>query len=127
MKLQQIKNEMIELLNSLEGSYLVTINNAFCQNAQYQDNEYYDFDDEFFQMFFENRVIDAVRATFFGNIRNWADDFIYFDGYGNLCSTSDPEFMETVSNIVDHICDNSSDYEGLNNDLDNLIEELNSL
>lgn len=127
MKLQQIKKEMIDLLNSLEGWDLVEVNNAFCQSAQYQDDEYYQFDDEFFQMFFENRVIDAVRATFFGNIRNWNDEFIYFDGYGNLVSTNNPEFIETISNIVDHICENSEDYEGVNDDLDNLIEELNSL
>ena len=48
----------------------------------------YNFDEEFFEMFFNGNVIDAVRAVHFGNISNWNDEYIYFNAYGNLVSMS---------------------------------------
>ena len=50
--------------------------------------EIYEFDDDFFSTYFDGKPEEAARATFFGNIQNWMDDYIRFNGYGNLESLS---------------------------------------
>lgn len=53
------------------------------------DDQIFDFDDEFFEMFFSNKPKEAARAASFGTL-NWSDDYIKFNGYGNLESFSNP-------------------------------------
>ena len=47
-------------------------------------------DEEFFNIFFENNVDEAVRAVCFGDYR-YTDDFVMFDAYGNLQSFNEYE------------------------------------
>jgi hypothetical protein len=120
------KIRMIEdLICTFEGSDLVTINNAFCQNANYFDNEYYEFDDEFFEIFFNGKPMDLASSIFFGNIQNWGDEWLYFNGYGNIESTNTPTYCESTYNIAEHIFENSSKYYGLNAELDSILDNLN--
>jgi len=62
--------------------------NEYCRENNY-DNEIFLFDDEFFDTFFLNKPMEAARATSFGNV-NWSDDYITFNGSGNLESISNP-------------------------------------
>jgi hypothetical protein len=48
------------------------------------DDMWYDFDEEFFEMAFRKKPYEAARATYFGNIRSWRDEYIRFDRCGNL-------------------------------------------
>ena len=64
--------------------------------------EVYEFDEEFFEEMFSSPA-EAVRATFFGNIQNWMDDYIYFDGYGNLQSMTKSQHKESIQNAADEI------------------------
>ena len=66
------------------------------------DNEIFAFDEEFFYIFFSS-PIDAVRATFFGKIESWNDEYIKFNGYGNLESLSDYEAENLANDYVDEI------------------------
>lgn len=62
-----------------------------------------DFDEEFFEICFSD-PIEAARATFFGDIRNWNDKYIRFNAYGNLESTSYIDIDESdIDEIVDAI------------------------
>lgn len=54
----------------------------FC-NQTCCDDEIYEFDEEFFDMFFTNKM-DLVMAICHGNIQSCSDEYIKFDGYGNL-------------------------------------------
>ena len=45
------------------------------------------FDDDFWKNYFKDNPYEAARATYFGNIQNWNDDYIRFNGYGNLETT----------------------------------------
>ena len=45
------------------------------------------FDDDFWENYFKNNPYEAARATYFGNIQNWNDEYIRFNGYGNLETT----------------------------------------
>lgn len=45
------------------------------------------FDDDFWETYFKDDPHEAARATYFGNIQNWNDEYIRFNGYGNLETT----------------------------------------
>ena len=48
-------------------------------------------------------AIDAVRAVYFGKIESWNDEYIKFNGYGNLESLSEYEAEELANDYVDEI------------------------
>lgn len=64
--------------------------NLFIDYCNYEgcDDMLYIFDDDFFDVFFEGRPLEAVRAAHFGNI-SWNDEYIKFNGYGNLETLSE--------------------------------------
>lgn len=47
--------------------------------------------------------IELVRATFFGGIRNWLDDYFYIDSYGNFASCSKKTFEREILRCKDEI------------------------
>ena len=71
------------------------------------------FDEEFFKVYFGNNPMEAARATFFGDINNWTDDYIGFNAYGNLYSMSEFEYIkeckESADEIAEHIIDIKDD------------------
>lgn len=69
--------ELVEIareLNSWDGSF--------------DEFNVHSFDEDFFEMMFAEKPYEAARATHFGEV-NWSDDYIRFNGYGNLESLSD--------------------------------------
>lgn len=74
--------------------------------------EIYTFDDEFFNTMFSCPA-EAVRAAFFGNIQNWRDEYIYFDGYGNLQSITERQYKEDIENAADEIIKEFADENSL--------------
>lgn len=46
---------------------------------------------------------ELVRATFFGCIRNWLDDYFYIDSYGNFSSCSEKTFEREILRCKDEI------------------------
>lgn len=79
--------KLVDQINNMSTSELVQLNNAYCQAANYPDSEIYSNDDEFFEIFFSNKVIAAVRAVSYGDY-NYSHDYVKFNGYGNLESFS---------------------------------------
>lgn len=65
--------------------------------------EVMEFDDDFFSTYFEGRPEEAARATFFGNIQNWMDDYIRFNGYGNLESLNSYQYEKELEEGADEI------------------------
>lgn len=64
-------------------------------------DELIDFSDPeyFFNTYFTNPY-EAARATQFGKV-NWLDDYIKFDGYGNLKSVPSINFNDYDSEIIE--------------------------
>lgn len=64
----------------------------------------YDFDAEFFEMMYPDNTADAVKAWHFGGNNRWSDEYIRFDGYGNLETLSkyayEQEFKDNINEIV---------------------------
>jgi len=63
--------------------------NEYCSEDGNPDDQIFDFGDDFFDTFFNNKPMEAARAATFGSI-NWSDNYIRFNGYGNLESTDSP-------------------------------------
>lgn len=66
------------------------------------DEEIFIFDEDFFSMFYENNPYEAARAATFGSLC-WSDDYICFDGYGNLESLSESDAAERAEDFVREI------------------------
>ena len=94
--------KFLEVWNDLNRSEKIACFNEYAREYN-ADNEIYEFDDDFFDMFFEGRPAEAVRACFFGDIKNWSDEYIRFNGYANLVSMSDWEAEEWADDYVQDI------------------------
>ena len=92
-----------EEFNNLSSNNKIAIYNEYCSEHGDTDKMLYDFDEEFFETAFGNDPIEAARATFFGNIQNWSDEYIRFNGYGNLESLSEYDAVEVAEDNVDDI------------------------
>ena len=88
--------------DELQASDKIACFNEYAREYN-SDDEIFDFDDDFFDMFYEGRPAEAVRAAFFGNISNWGDEYIRFNGYGNLVSMSEYEAAEWADDYVQDI------------------------
>lgn len=97
--------QLNELAQSLLDNNIDTIEDAY----NYLDDreavgceEVYPFDDDFFDMVFESHQ-EAARAVFFGDIKNWLDDYIYLNGYGNCESMNTYQFHDMLKEYADEI------------------------
>ena len=70
--------------------------------------EFFENDGDFFESFFENKL-DAVRATFYGDYK-FNDDYVRFDGYGNLESFSEYDMIEEIKAYIEEIVENLIEY-----------------
>lgn len=70
--------------------------------------DYYDNDEYFFQDFFGHKVDDAVRAVCYGDYE-YMDDYVRFDGYGNLKSCSQFEYEAEIEDSAEEIIETYMD------------------
>ena len=113
-----------EQINHLSTIELVALNNIYCRENNIED-EVYDNDEEFFELFFENKAMEAVRAAHFGNY-NFGHDYVKFNGYGNLESFqyfNTDDLCELVSVIAEYAIDNQSEFGMLDFDFEEETEE----
>jgi hypothetical protein len=84
--------------------------------------EYYENDEYFFELYFSNPA-EAVRAAHFGNY-NYSDDFVKFNGYGNLDSYTEHEVEEELKSSIDEILKRMEALEGKIDIYDAELEEI---
>lgn len=82
------KDKLIELFvecyNNCELSSKIAIHNIYVRETNYGlENEIESNDEDFFNTFFEDKPMEAVRASFYGDFR-YNDDWVWFNAYGNL-------------------------------------------
>lgn len=85
-----VLRQIVGELNSWDGSF---------ENLAVYEN-----DEDFFETFFEGKTVEAVRATQFGEY-NYSDDYVRFNGYGNLDSLNEYQLNEELKDQVDEIVD----------------------
>lgn len=79
-------------------------------------------DEDFFEIYF-SKADDAVRAVCYGDY-NYADDYVKFDGYGNLESCSKYDLEEELKSNIDEIEEKIID---LKNDITFCNDDINKI
>lgn len=96
--------QYLEVAEKIENSDWVSLWNTYCSENSIE-SELFDFDDDFFDTFFEGKPYEAARATAFGNV-NFSHDYIYFNGYANLETTSNEDdiidYDELICWLIEH-------------------------
>lgn len=91
-----------EAFSNLDSNEKIAIYSVYCREHGNPEDGFEPFDDEFFRVFFTN-PIDAARATFFGKIQSWSDEYIRFNAYGNLESFTEYDAEMEAEEHVDDI------------------------
>lgn len=91
-----------EKFNELSTNEKVAIFNNHCFNQNDPDSAFSEFDDEFFENSFSSKI-DVARAIHFGTISSWNDEYIRFNGYGNLESYNEIQVLEEISDNIESI------------------------
>jgi hypothetical protein len=128
MKKEQFIKKAVEIIdneisnNNFECMQLHNIYvSEICNDT---DNEIFELDEEFFNMFFEGKAFNLVQRIKYGDVE-LNHNFIKFDGYGNLESLEYPsDYLELSENIAGAIYENPSLFEYINTNLDDLINEI---
>ncbi len=94
-------NLFIEKWDELSDIEKISCYNEYASEYD-PDNQIFSFDEEFFNTFFSSPM-DAVRACFFGNIESWNDEYIKFNGYGNLESLCTYKAVELANDYIEEI------------------------
>lgn len=103
--------QLIDKLEELSISELVQVHNDYCREAAY-DNEFYDNDEDFFNLYFENNPYEVARSICYGNYR-YMDEYVYFNGYGNLESANEYTIKDNISieEIANYIFENPDEFD----------------
>ena len=99
-----------DYLKDLDDSELLSINREYLENNKYLDDDIYGNDEEFFEMFFQGRVLEAVRAIHFGDY-NYVDAYVKFNGYANLETTNHLADFIDISELAEYIHENPEDFD----------------
>ena len=105
------REKAVEYIKGMDDEDLIMlVREINSYNGNLDDITYYTFDEDFFENFFDDPM-EAARATFFGDIQSWSDEYIKFNAYGNLESRSEYQVAAECREYADEIVDAlESDY-----------------
>ena len=84
MKQEKLIELFVECYNNCSLNAKITIHNTYeRENGYGYENVIESNDEDFFNLFFEGKPMEAVRAAFYGNYR-YCDEWVWFNAYGNL-------------------------------------------
>lgn len=118
------KQQVIDIINEMDCSDLVQLNNEYCEAINGMDSNIYSNDNDFLEDYFNTKA-DLARAITYGDFR-YMDNWVRFDGYGNLESfnyMSQDQLCELVEVIAEYICENPSEFTQFDNIDFNNIED----
>ena len=95
------KEKIREYLLNNEETLLDVVSELNSWNNCLENLDFWENDEEFFNTFFNNPM-EAIRATYYGNY-NYNDDYVKFNGYGNIDSYSEYERIEEIKDNIDDI------------------------
>jgi len=123
---ERMKEILKDYLQGLSDDNKISIHNETMQEINYYDDEIHYNDNDFFNTYFENKPLEAVRSAKYGDY-NYVDEYVRFNGYGNLESFNAYNLDDYIlyDEIVDHMVD-EEDYSILESYgvLDDFIELL---
>lgn len=110
--LKNTREAIQEYIDSLSNEDLIQLHNTYCQNSGSSDYEIYSNDEDFFETYFGDKTMEAVRAISFGDY-NYTHDYVIFNGYGNLVTFDGNNAEDHIDKdcIIDAILENPEDYD----------------
>ena len=98
---EEIKNYLLDHVHEIDNMRsMISEINSIDGSLEYL--EYWDNDEEFFNTFFRNDPMEAVRASYYGDY-NYCDDYVKFNGYGNLESANEYNLVKRYEEYIDDI------------------------
>lgn len=120
--MEKLKKYLLENLETLRE--IVSAINCYDNSLDYLD--YYLNDEDFFNVYFDNNVIEAVRSVCYGDY-NFSDDYVKFNGYGNLETCNEFDFEEKLKDNIDEIIERliclKDDIDIYDNELKEILEK----
>ena len=95
---EEIKDYLLEHIDEI-GDIIIEINSI---DGSLDFLEYWENNEEFFNTFFANNPTEAVRSAYYGDY-NYCDEFVKFNGYGNLESFNDYDLEKKYKDYIDDI------------------------
>lgn len=100
-KFESIKNYLL----GNEEELLSIVQDINGYNGSLDHLNFYENDEDFFNSFFSDNPIEVARATFYGNYK-YCDQYVRFNGYGNLESFDDYEIIQEIKYYIDEVVNN---------------------
>lgn len=100
--------QIMKTLEEMTTRELVEVHNKYCEACNDMDNEIFENDDYFLETYYMNRPADLAMAIQYGDYR-YSDDFVQFNGYGNLDSFDFPDGHIFLSDIANYVADLDED------------------
>ena len=126
MKKENLLNEIKGLLLNDLSTLEEVVRELNSWNACLDYLDVYNNDDEFFDMFFEGKPAEVARAIYYGDF-NYNDEYIKFNGYGNLETFSKYDYEELLEENIEEITENLIEYAEYisigNEELDDLLSQ----
>lgn len=118
MNTEKFIKAIIEEIESFDSNELVSLNNIYCDENNYPDDQIYSNGEQFFEDNYGNaNIMDVVSAVSYGDY-NYNHDWVTYNGQGNLVTmdrVSDDDLCESVDIIAEHVAENFSSYDHLFN------------
>lgn len=119
--MQKIIDYLLENTEELED----VVREINSWNGSLSNLEAFPNDEDFFDIFFGQDVMGAVRAVQYGDY-NINDDYVGFDGYGNLVSFNYREYIDELKSEVEEIVELLVEYHSeiyISDELKELIDK----
>ena len=97
------KTDVLQWLHTLNNDKLIHVFNEYADDRYDEPIEYFNDPDYFFDSMF-SKPADAARAVYSGHV-SYNDDFVIFDGYGNLQTFSDPARYLESRGLLDDLAE----------------------
>ena len=125
MKLDEFCEALEDYISNLDTADLIALWNQYVSEANRMDDYIYSMN-SFDEMHDGMKPWGIARAAYYSGHFCPADDWYWYNGYGNLVSSDWPEHEEAspyyLDEIIDYIIDNKDDLG--NSDIRALLDEL---
>ena len=104
MKNEMLREKLQGLLLEDTGNLITIVEELNSWNGNLDYLRTYINDEEFFEMFFEGNPMELARAICYGDYK-YTDQYVRFNGYGNLESLDNFEYKEELKDNIEEILD----------------------
>ena len=95
--------QIMETLEGMSTKELVEVHNKYCDAYNDMDNQIYENDEYFLDEHF-SCPSELARAICYGEY-DYTDDYVMFDGYGNLKTFDNVTNHAMIEDIADYVAD----------------------